>query len=262
MPSHFHSARYCPRSSFGRSASSSGCASISGRKTGTAPASSGRGALPFEPGEEVEVGRLQPVPDLLDLAGLDPAQAGQRQPGEPGRGPDPQAAGDQLEQRPAAGGVQPVEPAGDQLRQLGPACGDKRPPPPPPAAASRPGRRPRAPARPAPPSRRGRPRSRRTRRTAPGRCAWSRARAPAPGLACAQLERAGQRRQPPAAVRVGHAAEIVARAAPAWRCAGGCRAGARAARRRASTRASGARHRRWRHRRPAVLRRRPQRRAP
>ena len=53
-------------SSAASSLSSIGCDSISGRKIGAAP-SSGRGAVPCEPGEQLGIGRREPVPDLLDL---------------------------------------------------------------------------------------------------------------------------------------------------------------------------------------------------
>ena len=53
------------------------------------------------------------------------------------------------------------------------------------------------------------------------------------GLACANSG-PGQRRQPPAAVRVGHACGNSRPAARPWRCAAACRAAGRAARRTAS----------------------------
>ena len=71
-----------------------------------------------QPGEEVGVGRREPVPDLLDLADLAAAEVGQRLLGEAGGDADAQAAGDELQEREAAGGVEAVEQALDQLRRL------------------------------------------------------------------------------------------------------------------------------------------------
>ena len=59
------------------------------------------------------------MPDLLDLGRVDPAIVGERHLGEAGRDADAQPAGDQLEQRPATGGVQRVQPAGDHAGQGG-----------------------------------------------------------------------------------------------------------------------------------------------
>ena len=93
---------------------------MKGRKTGRSDE-----VRPFrvagEPGEQIGVGRLDGVPHFLDLPDRRIEGLGQRHPGEPRRDADAQAAGDQLEQRPAAGRVQPVEPAGDQAAHLRPA---------------------------------------------------------------------------------------------------------------------------------------------
>ena len=83
-------------------------------------------ALAFEPGEELDIRRLQAVPDLLDLGHLLAAEARQRLLGEPRRDADAQAAGDELQKREAAGGVEPVEPALDKPRPVKPRGGLKR----------------------------------------------------------------------------------------------------------------------------------------
>ena len=70
-------------------------------------------ALAGCPGEQAFVGRLQPVPDFLDVVrriGPEPRHRGL---GEAGRNADAQRAGDQLEEGPAAGLVERVEPALD-----------------------------------------------------------------------------------------------------------------------------------------------------
>ena len=78
-------------------------------------------AAPLQPGEQRQVGRREAVPDLLDFIRRDPpaGQFRQRDLGQPGGGADAQAAGDQLQQRVAARGVRRVQPAGDDLRQVG-----------------------------------------------------------------------------------------------------------------------------------------------
>ena len=63
---------------------------------------------------------MQGVPDLLDLGQRHAAEVGRRLLGQPRREADAQAAGQQLEQRPAAVGVQGVEPALDQRLRLQP----------------------------------------------------------------------------------------------------------------------------------------------
>ena len=59
------------------------------------------------------------MPDLLHLVGIELAQARHRGLGEARREADAQAPGDEFDQRPAPGGIEPVEPIGDDLRQLG-----------------------------------------------------------------------------------------------------------------------------------------------
>ena len=73
----------------------------------------------FEPGEQLDVGRREPGPEQLDLVRLLVAERGGRGLGEPRRDADAQAAGDELEQRPAAGLVERIEPARKLRRQLG-----------------------------------------------------------------------------------------------------------------------------------------------
>jgi hypothetical protein len=80
-------------------------------------------ALPLDPGEELRIGRVEPVPDMLDLVRVEVAEARDRRLGETGRDADPELAGDQLEERPAADLVQSVEPGRDEARQLGLAGG-------------------------------------------------------------------------------------------------------------------------------------------
>ena len=61
------------------------------------------------------------MPDLLDAIDLDTAPLGQRGLGEPRRNADAQAAGDELEERPAAGRIERVEPRLEQAAR--PRCG-------------------------------------------------------------------------------------------------------------------------------------------
>ena len=58
------------------------------------------------------------MPDLLDLADLAAAEVGERLLGEAGGDADAQAAGDELQEREAGGGVEAVEQALDHLRRL------------------------------------------------------------------------------------------------------------------------------------------------
>ena len=66
MPSHFHSAAKSAATRFSSSPSSSGCASIIGRKTAASPAAGG-GACPSSQANSGEIGWHQAVPDLLYL---------------------------------------------------------------------------------------------------------------------------------------------------------------------------------------------------
>ena len=72
----------------------------------------------LQPGEQLDIGRRKPGPEHLDLVGVLAAERGSRGLGEPRRDADAQAAGDQLEQRPAAGLVERIEPARELRRQL------------------------------------------------------------------------------------------------------------------------------------------------
>ncbi len=82
--------------------------------------------MPLDPGEQVEVGRRQPVPDLLDLVCRLAAERRHRGLGEPCRDADAQRAGDELQERPAPVLVERVEPAGDDARQVELAGGRQR----------------------------------------------------------------------------------------------------------------------------------------
>ena len=73
----------------------------------------------FEPGEQLEVGRRETGPEELDILRIGGAQRRDRGFGEPRRNADAQAAGDELDQRPAAGLVERIEPARELRRQLG-----------------------------------------------------------------------------------------------------------------------------------------------
>ena len=76
-------------------------------------------AAAFQPGEQVEIGRRETRPDQLDLMRVLVAERGGRGLGQPRGDADAQRAGDELQQRPAAGLIQLVEPALELLRQLG-----------------------------------------------------------------------------------------------------------------------------------------------
>ena len=73
----------------------------------------------FQPGEQIEIGRRQPRPHQLDVVRVLVAERRRRGLGQPRRNPDPHRAGDELEQRPAAGLVELVEPARELCRQFG-----------------------------------------------------------------------------------------------------------------------------------------------
>ena len=86
--------------------SSSACASITGRKPG-ASRGSGVSAAAFQPGEQRQVGRGERrARPPRSPATAWPDALRQRALGEPAGDADAQAAGDQLEQRPAAGGIE------------------------------------------------------------------------------------------------------------------------------------------------------------
>ena len=73
----------------------------------------------FQPREQIEIGRREPGPHQLDLVRILVAECRGGGLGEPRRDPDPHRAGDELQQRPAAGFVEFVEPARQLFRQLG-----------------------------------------------------------------------------------------------------------------------------------------------
>ena len=81
----------------------------------------GGGALPppLDPGEQAEIRRLQPVPDLLHRIGLVAAERPHRRLGEAGGDAHAKRPGYELQQRPAPGLVEGIEPAGDMGRQVG-----------------------------------------------------------------------------------------------------------------------------------------------
>ena len=79
----------------------------------------------FEPGEQLDIGRRQAGPKQLDILRVGGTERGDRRLGESRRNADAQSAGDELDQRPAAGFVQRIEPARQPRRQLGLAEGGK-----------------------------------------------------------------------------------------------------------------------------------------
>ena len=118
MPSHFHSARQ----SGGCSAAMSACFQRVREHRRAEHRRVGRVGLrpaALQPGEQRQIGRCKPVPDLLDVVGLDAADLGQRDLRQPGGGADAQPAGDQLQQRQPGGGVGAVQPRRDEARQRG-----------------------------------------------------------------------------------------------------------------------------------------------
>src|SRR5205085_7858709 len=66
--------------------------------------------------------RREAVPDFLDAVELNAAPFGERGLREPRRDADPHRAGHQLEQRPAAGCVEPVEPWREMRTDIRAAC--------------------------------------------------------------------------------------------------------------------------------------------
>ena len=117
MPSHFHSAAKSAGSRRGEVGLVERVREHD-RAEGGGGGGFGRRAGAGEPGEERDVGRGEAVPELLDLGDVAGAEVGERLLGEAGGDADAQAAGDELEEREAAGGVEPVEQALDHLRGL------------------------------------------------------------------------------------------------------------------------------------------------
>ena len=74
---------------------------------------------PFDPGEQLDIGRLEAGPDQLDLVRILVAECRHRGLRQPRRHADAQRAGDELEQSPAAGLVEQIEPVSEPPRQLG-----------------------------------------------------------------------------------------------------------------------------------------------
>ena len=72
----------------------------------------------FQPGEQIEIGRREPGPHQLDVVRVLFAEFRRGGLGQPRRNPDPHRAGDEFEQRPAAGLVELVEPARQLLGQF------------------------------------------------------------------------------------------------------------------------------------------------
>ena len=71
-----------------------------------------------EPGEQLGVGNLQPVPDLFDLAKILPAIGGKRRFCQPCRYADTKPAGGKLDHRPALRRTRGIEEAGDVVGKL------------------------------------------------------------------------------------------------------------------------------------------------
>ena len=73
----------------------------------------------LQPREQIEIGRGEPGPHQFDLVRVLVAEGCGGGLGEPRRDADPHRAGDELQQRPAAGLVEFVEPARELFRQFG-----------------------------------------------------------------------------------------------------------------------------------------------
>ena len=78
----------------------------------------GPGATALGPCEQVDIGRRETVPDFLDRLDANVAQRGDRRLGETRGNADAQGAGEQLQQRPAAGLVEIVEKTREQRRRV------------------------------------------------------------------------------------------------------------------------------------------------
>ena len=90
---------------------------MKGRKTGTSRAV-GCSPLPFGPGEDRQIGRVDAVPDLLQRIDVELERLRQRDLGEPGRDADAQRPGGELEQGEAAAGIEMVEHPRQRRRRL------------------------------------------------------------------------------------------------------------------------------------------------
>ena len=92
--------------------------SITGRN-GAGSTLTGFSARPSIQANSSRVGRREAVPHQLDLVRLLVAERRDRGLGEPRRHADAQRAGDELQQRPAPGLVERIEPGGELRRELG-----------------------------------------------------------------------------------------------------------------------------------------------
>src|SRR5215218_8864943 len=111
MPSHFHSATKSDASRLAKSESSMACASITGWN-GAGSRLTGFSAT-FEPGEQFAIGRRKAGPDQLDVMRVLVAERRGGGLGQPRRNANPHRAGDELQQSPAPGLVELIEPAGE-----------------------------------------------------------------------------------------------------------------------------------------------------
>src|ERR1700749_1624139 len=73
---------------------------------------------PFEPGEQLAIGRRETRPQEFNVMGIFVAERGTGGFSKPRRNADAQAAGDKLDQRPAPGFVERIEPACELPREL------------------------------------------------------------------------------------------------------------------------------------------------
>ena len=89
-----------------------------GRQEGAACVAAGPRRSLQQPVEQRPIGRVQSVPDLLDGIDRLVADIGCRLLGQPRRDADAQGAGQELQQRPAAGRIQRVQPVLEDRRRL------------------------------------------------------------------------------------------------------------------------------------------------
>ena len=73
---------------------------------------------PFNPSEEIQIGRHQTMPDFFNLVGRKITKGSHRSLGKPRRDTDAQTACDQFQQSPAACLVEIIQPVCQELRQL------------------------------------------------------------------------------------------------------------------------------------------------
>ena len=125
MPSHFHSPKKIFRVEC-RQIAIIDCVSEHRGPEGSGVAGRRLVAAPFQPGEQFDVGRAHAGPNQLDLLRVFVAERSSRGLRKPCRDADPQATGHELEQRPAAGLIELIEPARKLCRQLRFAEGGER----------------------------------------------------------------------------------------------------------------------------------------